>query len=92
MRRALWAVVVALVAVAVSVSANQVLNGGKWNLTWLAVAIMVAAVGAVVDRVFRARDERAAAVVRLRQVLAAKGISEEEIIKDFKQWRAGGRK
>jgi PHD/YefM family antitoxin component YafN of YafNO toxin-antitoxin module len=29
---------------------------------------------------------------RLQQVLAAEGISEEEILKDFKQWRAGGRK
>jgi hypothetical protein len=29
---------------------------------------------------------------RLQQVLAAEGISEEEILKDFKQWRVGGRK
>jgi hypothetical protein len=32
------------------------------------------------------------AAVRLQQVLTAEGISEEEILNDFKQWRAGGRK
>ena len=43
----------------------------------------------------RTETERTAlkeVAARLRQVLAAKGISEEEILKDFKQWRAGGRK
>ena len=29
---------------------------------------------------------------RLQQVLAAEGISEEEILKEFKQWHAGRRK
>jgi hypothetical protein len=43
MRRALRAVVVELVAVAVGVSGNQVLNGGKWNLAWLAGTIVLAA-------------------------------------------------
>jgi prevent-host-death family protein len=28
----------------------------------------------------------------LQKMLAAKGISEEEIVGDFKRWRAGGRK
>jgi PHD/YefM family antitoxin component YafN of YafNO toxin-antitoxin module len=32
------------------------------------------------------------AAVRLQQVLTAEGISEEAILNDFKQWRAGGRK
>jgi PHD/YefM family antitoxin component YafN of YafNO toxin-antitoxin module len=29
------------------------------------------------------------AAIRLQQALAAEGISEEEILNDFKQWRAG---
>lgn len=32
------------------------------------------------------------AAVRLQQVLEAEGISEEEILKDFKRWRAGRRR
>ena len=43
----------------------------------------------------RSEAERTAlkeAAVRLQQLLAAEGISEEEILKDFKQWRAGDRK
>jgi PHD/YefM family antitoxin component YafN of YafNO toxin-antitoxin module len=32
------------------------------------------------------------AAIRLQQALAAEGISEEEILNDFKQWRAGRRK
>lgn len=32
------------------------------------------------------------AAARVQEMLAAEGISEEEILKDFKQWRAGGRK
>jgi PHD/YefM family antitoxin component YafN of YafNO toxin-antitoxin module len=43
----------------------------------------------------RSEAERTAlkeAAVRLQQVLTAEGISEEEILTDFKQWRAGGRK
>ena len=32
------------------------------------------------------------AASRLQAALAAEGISEEEILKDFKKWRAGGRK
>jgi PHD/YefM family antitoxin component YafN of YafNO toxin-antitoxin module len=43
----------------------------------------------------RSEAERAAlkeAAVRLQEVLAAEGISEEEILNDFKRWRAGGRK
>ena len=43
----------------------------------------------------RSEAERTAlkeAAVRLQQVLTAEGISEEEILNDFKQWRAGGRK
>jgi PHD/YefM family antitoxin component YafN of YafNO toxin-antitoxin module len=33
-----------------------------------------------------------AAASRLQAALAAEGIFEEEILKDFKKWRAGGRK
>jgi PHD/YefM family antitoxin component YafN of YafNO toxin-antitoxin module len=43
----------------------------------------------------RSEAERTAlkeAAIRLQQALAAEGISEEEILNDFKQWRAGGRK
>jgi PHD/YefM family antitoxin component YafN of YafNO toxin-antitoxin module len=43
----------------------------------------------------RAEADRAAlkeAAARLRAALAAEGISEEEILEDFKQWRASGRK
>jgi PHD/YefM family antitoxin component YafN of YafNO toxin-antitoxin module len=43
----------------------------------------------------RSEEERAAlkeAAVRLQEVLTAEGIPEEEILKDFKRWRAGGRK
>jgi PHD/YefM family antitoxin component YafN of YafNO toxin-antitoxin module len=43
----------------------------------------------------RSETERTAlkeAAARLQQVLAAEGISEEEILKDFKQWRARRRK
>jgi PHD/YefM family antitoxin component YafN of YafNO toxin-antitoxin module len=32
------------------------------------------------------------AAVRLQQALEAEGISEEEILKDFKRWRAGRRR
>jgi PHD/YefM family antitoxin component YafN of YafNO toxin-antitoxin module len=43
----------------------------------------------------RAEADRAAlkeAASRLQAALAAEGISEEEILKDFKQWRTGRRK
>ena len=43
----------------------------------------------------RSEAERSAlkeAAVRLQQVLEAEGISEEEILKDFKGWRAGRRR
>ena len=43
----------------------------------------------------RSEAERIAlkeAAVRLQQVLEAEGISEEEILKDFKRWRAGRRR
>lgn len=43
----------------------------------------------------RAEAERTAlkeAAARLQEMLTAEGISEEEILKDFKRWRAGGRK
>jgi PHD/YefM family antitoxin component YafN of YafNO toxin-antitoxin module len=43
----------------------------------------------------RSEAERTAlkeAAIRLQQALAAEGISEEEILNDFKQWRAGRRK
>jgi PHD/YefM family antitoxin component YafN of YafNO toxin-antitoxin module len=43
----------------------------------------------------RAEAERAAlkeAASRLRQVLASEGISEEEVLADFKRWRVGKKK
>ncbi len=43
----------------------------------------------------RSEAERTAlkeAAARLQEMLTAEGISEEEILKDFKRWRAGGRK
>jgi len=43
----------------------------------------------------RTDAERAAfkdAVDRLQKSLSAKGLSEDEILEDFKAWRAGGRK
>jgi PHD/YefM family antitoxin component YafN of YafNO toxin-antitoxin module len=38
------------------------------------------------------RDALKEAASRLQAVLAAEGISEDEILKDFKQWRGGKRK
>jgi len=43
----------------------------------------------------RSETERAAlreAAARLREILAAEGIHEDEIIEDFERWRAKGRK
>ena len=43
----------------------------------------------------RTEADRAAlkiAASRLQAALAVEGISEEEILKDFKRWRTGGRK
>jgi PHD/YefM family antitoxin component YafN of YafNO toxin-antitoxin module len=43
----------------------------------------------------RTEADRAAlkqAAARLQAALAAEGISEEEILQDFRQWRASGRK
>jgi PHD/YefM family antitoxin component YafN of YafNO toxin-antitoxin module len=43
----------------------------------------------------RSEAERAAlkeAAVRLQEMLVAEGITEDEVIKDFRRWRAGGRK
>jgi PHD/YefM family antitoxin component YafN of YafNO toxin-antitoxin module len=43
----------------------------------------------------RSETERAAlkeAAVRMQKILATEGISEEEVLKDFKQWRSGERK
>jgi PHD/YefM family antitoxin component YafN of YafNO toxin-antitoxin module len=43
----------------------------------------------------RTEAERAAlkeAASRLQEALAAEGISEDEVIKDFKHWRHGGRR
>jgi PHD/YefM family antitoxin component YafN of YafNO toxin-antitoxin module len=43
----------------------------------------------------RTEAERAAlkqAAARVQEMLTAAGISEEEILQDFKRWRAGGRK
>jgi PHD/YefM family antitoxin component YafN of YafNO toxin-antitoxin module len=43
----------------------------------------------------RSEEERSAlkeAAARLQEMLTAEGISEEEMLKDFKRWRAGGRK
>jgi PHD/YefM family antitoxin component YafN of YafNO toxin-antitoxin module len=43
----------------------------------------------------RSEAERSAlkqAAARLQEMLTAEGISEDEIVKDFKRWRSGGRK
>ena len=43
----------------------------------------------------RSEADRAAlreAAARLQEMLSAAGISEDEILKDFKRWRAGGRR
>jgi PHD/YefM family antitoxin component YafN of YafNO toxin-antitoxin module len=43
----------------------------------------------------RSETERAAlkeAAGRMQEILTAEGITEEEVLKDFKQWRAVGRK
>jgi PHD/YefM family antitoxin component YafN of YafNO toxin-antitoxin module len=43
----------------------------------------------------RTEEERAAlkeAASRLQEALAAEGISEDEVLKDFKRWRRGDRK
>jgi len=43
----------------------------------------------------RSETERAAlkeAVAHLQKILAAQGIRDDEIIKDFKRWRSGRRK
>jgi PHD/YefM family antitoxin component YafN of YafNO toxin-antitoxin module len=43
----------------------------------------------------RTETERAAlkeAAVQLQEMMTAEGISEEEILKDFKEWRLSGRK
>jgi prevent-host-death family protein len=38
------------------------------------------------------RAELKEAAARLQEMLIAEGVSEDEIIADFKRWRAGGRK
>jgi prevent-host-death family protein len=38
------------------------------------------------------RAELKEAAARLQEMLLAEGLSEDEIIADFKRWRAGGRK
>jgi len=38
------------------------------------------------------RESLKEAAVRLQQMLAKEGISEEETLKDFRRWRSGGRK
>ena len=43
----------------------------------------------------RSETERAAlkeAAVKMQKILAAEGITEEEVVGDFRGWRAGGRK
>jgi len=48
---------------------------------------------ACVDEVLEAeRAELKEAAARLQEMLLAEGLSEDEIIADFKRWRAGGRK
>ena len=55
MRKVLRAVVVGLAAVAVGVATNQVLNGGRWDLPWLAGAIVLAALAEGVNLLLEAR-------------------------------------
>jgi hypothetical protein len=57
MRKFLRAVVVGIVAVAVGVATNQVLNGGKRSLPWLAGAILLAAVAEGINLWLEARTQ-----------------------------------
>jgi hypothetical protein len=57
MRKFLRAVVVGLAAVAVGVATNQVLNGGQWNLPWLAGAIVLAALAEGLNLWLEARGQ-----------------------------------
>jgi len=38
------------------------------------------------------RDALRQVATRMQEMLAAEGISEEEVLQDYKNWRAGGRK
>jgi hypothetical protein len=49
LRRGLRAVAAGLVAVALGVAVNQVLNGGRWNLRWLVAAVVLAALSEGLD-------------------------------------------
>ncbi len=55
-RRFVRAVGVPLAAVAVSVSANQVLSGGRWDVPWLAGTIVLAVLAGVLNLWLEARD------------------------------------
>jgi hypothetical protein len=57
MRKFLRAVVVGLAAVAVGVATNQVLNAGKWNLSWLVGAVLLAASAEGINLWLEARDK-----------------------------------
>jgi hypothetical protein len=78
-------------------SSGRNLPGTSWRLRhqWPSPATGTRSVNYIPARCKRSEAERTAlkeAGVRLQQVLTAEGISEEEILNDFKQWRAGGRK
>ena len=46
----------ALVAVALGVAVNQVLNGGRWNVPWLVAAVVLAAIAETLDLWLGTRD------------------------------------
>jgi tetratricopeptide (TPR) repeat protein len=56
LRRGLRVIAVAVVTVAVGVAVNQVLNGGRWDVRWLAAAIALAAVAEGLDVWLGKRD------------------------------------
>jgi TPR repeat protein len=55
LRRGLRVTAAAVVTVAVGVAVNQVLNGGRWDVRWLAAAVVLAAVAEGLD-VWLGRD------------------------------------
>ena len=49
LRRGLRVIAVTLLAVAVGEVVNQIRNGGRWNLRWLAAAVVLAVLAESVD-------------------------------------------
>lgn len=56
LRRVSRLIAVGAMTVAVGVAVNQVLNGGRWNLWWLAAAVVLAMLAEVLNRWLGTRD------------------------------------